>query len=139
MNLNRLLKEAIAQGSVRAVRKPVAALRHDVAALKRQVAALRRELRRVQKTDSSAVVRHGEEVEETSGARKMRPTGPMVRRLRNKLGLTQAEFAKLTGVSSLTVWKWEKAAGRIVLRQRTSARLQAVRGMGKREAKAALA
>ncbi len=140
MNFNRLLKDAIAQGSSRAVRSPLAALRHDVASLKKQVAALRRTLRAVQKTATrtpapAAEVAGGKSTQTV----RIRPTGPMVRRLRQKLGLTQAEFAKLTDVSSLTIWKWERAPGRIVLRRRTSDQLLAVRGMGKRQAKAALA
>ena len=63
----------------------------------------------------------------------------MVRKLRAKLGLTQAQIAKLAGVSTLTVWKWETATGRIMLRKRTLDALARVRAMGKREAKAELA
>ena len=62
----------------------------------------------------------------------------MVRKLRAKLGLTQAEFAKLAGMSGLTVYKWEKADGRINPRGRALAGLAKVMGMGKREAKRAL-
>jgi DNA-binding transcriptional regulator YiaG len=63
----------------------------------------------------------------------------MVRKLRAKLGLTQAEFAKLAGVSGLTVYKWEKSDGRINPRGRALAGLARVMRMGKREAKKALA
>jgi DNA-binding transcriptional regulator YiaG len=59
-------------------------------------------------------------------------------KLRAKLGLTQAEFAKLAEVSSLTVYKWEKLAGRIKPCGRALAGLANVMGMGKREAKRAL-
>jgi DNA-binding transcriptional regulator YiaG len=62
----------------------------------------------------------------------------MVRKLRAKLGLTRADFAKLAGVSGLTVYKWEKSAGRIRPRGRALAGLAKVMGMGKREAKRAL-
>ena len=62
----------------------------------------------------------------------------MVRKLRAKLGFTQAEFAKLAGVSGLTVYKWEKSAGRINPRGRALAGMAKVTGMGKREVKRAL-
>lgn len=55
------------------------------------------------------------------------------------LGLTQAEFAKLVGVSTLTVSKWESAEGRIQLRRRPLAAFAGIRGMGKRDAKEKLA
>jgi len=139
MNLNAVLGEAIAKGALRVTRNPIAALRHDVASLKRQVAGLHRLLRTVQKdvgrrTVQSPVVEVG-----TGKASRIRPTGPMVRKLRRRLGLTQADFAKLAGVSSLTVSKWECAAGRIKLRTRTLAAFANVRKMGKQAAIAALA
>jgi len=34
-------------------------------------------------------------------------TGDEVRRIRRRLGLTQVEFAKLVGVHSVTVSRWE--------------------------------
>ena len=135
MNLNAVLVEAIAKGAGRVTRKPIAALRRDVAELKRQVAELRRALRDLQKV---AQVTEAAPAEAAGAAPRIRPTGPMVKRLRAKLGLTQAEFAKLAGVSGLTVYKWEKSDGRIKPRGRALSGLAKVMGMGKREAKKAL-
>ena len=139
MNLNTVLVDAITKGAGRVTRKPIAALRRDVAELKRQVAELKRLLRDVQKV-SKAVRAAGESVAAVAGdtVSRIRPTGPMVRKLRAKLGLTQAEFAKLAGVSGLTVYKWEKSAGRIKPRGRALAGLAKVMGMGMREAKMAV-
>ena len=139
MNLNTVLGEAITKGALRVTRKPIAALRGDVAELKRQVAELKRLLRAVQK---GAPQRAAKAATPETGANKplrIRPTGPMVRKLRKRLGLTQSEFAKLAGVSNLTVSKWETAPGRIMLRQRTLAAFASVRGMGKQAAKKLLA
>lgn len=135
MNLNAVLTAAIAKGAVSATRKPIATLRRDVADLKRQVAELKRVLRTLQKQPSQA-----EAAEAISAPpSRIRPTGPMVRKLRQKFGLTQIELAKLIGVSGLTVSKWEQAQGRIMLRARTLGALAKVKAMGKREAKASLA
>ena len=135
MNLNDVLTEAIAKGAGRVTRKPIASLRRDVAELKRQVAELKRALRETQK--GSPAPEPSVCADEESG-RRIRPTGPMVRRLRARLGLTRADFARLAGVSGLTVYKWEKSGGRINPRGRALEGLVRVTGMGKREAKRAL-
>jgi transposase len=139
MNLNAVLVEAITKGAGRVTRKPIAALRRDVSELKRQVAELKRLLRAVQKGGQPRAVTAAAPDAGVVKPSRIRPTGPMVRKLRAKLGLTQAEFAKLAGVSGLTVYKWEKSDGRINPRGRALAGLAKVRGMGKREAKKALA
>ncbi len=59
--------------------------------------------------------------------------------VRQKLGLAQAQFAKLAGVSTLTVYKWEKAGGRIRMRGNALQGFARVKATGKRQAKAALA
>lgn len=138
MNLNAVLTEAIAKGEGRVTRKPIAALRRDVSELKRQVAELKRLLRAVQKGGQPRAATAAAPDADAVKPSRIRPTGPMVRKLRAKLGLTQAEFAKLAGVSSLTVYKWEKADGRINPRGCALAGLAKVIGMGKREAKKAV-
>ena len=140
MNLNAVLAGAIAKGAGRVTRKPIAALRRDVAELKRQVAELKRALRDVQR--SAAAPRAAADVaaaaDDGDAGPRVRPTGAAVRKLRARLGLTQAEFARLAGISGLTVYKWEKSDGRINPRGRALAGLARVMGMGKREAKRAL-
>ena len=62
-------------------------------------------------------------------------TGKGVKALRKRLGLTQALFGKLAGVSVPTIVNWEGADGKVDIRRKaTVARLQAIRGMGKRQA-----
>jgi hypothetical protein len=139
MNLNAILGIAITKGAAKVARKPIAALRADVGELKRQVAELKRLLRAVQKVARQCAAPAPAPEAEDGNVPGIRPTGPMVRKVRARLGLTQAEFAKLAGVSSLTISKWEGAAGRIMLRNRTLAAFAAVREMGKREARQALA
>ncbi len=125
--------EAIAKGALSATRKPIAALRRDVALLKREVAELKRLARDLQKVAKPAPAA------EPAKPVRIRPTGKMVRKLRQRLGLTQVEMAKLIGVSNLSVSHWELSPGRIRLRRRTLAALAKVKGLGKREAKKMLA
>ena len=140
MNLNVILGAAITKGAARVTRKPIASLRRDVAELKRQVIGLKRDIRSLQKVGGRAADRAeaSDESSATAKPQRQRPTAKMVRALRAKLGLTQAEFAKLAGVTNLTVSKWETAEGRIQLRGRTLAGLARVRALTKRTAKAAL-
>ena len=62
-----------------------------------------------------------------------------VRSMRRKLKLSQAELGKLAGVTPQAVMLWESKTGRLRLRAATESKLQAVRGMGIREARQALA
>lgn len=138
LNLSKALTEAITKGTAKTARKPIAALRRDIADLKRQVAELKRLVRSLQKcAQHKAGAAPAPETEAEKPAR-IRPTGPMVRNLRQKLGLTQAQMAKLAGVSTLTVYKWEKARGRIRMRGPALVGFAMVRAMGKREAVKAL-
>jgi DNA-binding XRE family transcriptional regulator len=73
-----------------------------------------------------------------SAADRARITGKMVRRIRSRLKLTQAELAALLGVSAQSVYQWERKGGPLTFRRDTKAKLVAVRDMGIHEAKRAL-
>ena len=139
LNFNKALIDAIAKGAARATRKPVTALRRDVADLKRQIAELKRTVRGLQKGKSvDGVDAQVAEAEAEKAAPNIRVTGASVKKLRAKRGLSQTEFAKLAGVSALTVSKWERKEGRIALQKRTQDALVRLRNMGKKEMKAVL-
>ena len=55
-----------------------------------------------------------------------------VKSQRERLGLSAADYAKLVGVSGLTIYNWEHGKSRP--RKEQLAALVAVRGIGKREA-----
>ena len=135
MNLNKALTEAITKGAARVTRKSIAALRGDVAQLKREIAELKRLVRDLGRKTRPAPA----PVSEMQEAPRLRPTSKAVLKLRRRLGLSQAEFARLAGVSALTVYNWEKAGGRIRMRGPALAGFARVRAMGKREARTALA
>ncbi len=63
--------------------------------------------------------------------RKLRFSGESLKRLRGKLGVSQAELATLLGVSGNAVWQWE--AGRARPRAESIQSIREIRGLGKRE------
>jgi DNA-binding transcriptional regulator YiaG len=59
-----------------------------------------------------------------------------VKAQRRKVGLSADDYAKLIGVSSLTIYNWEHGKSRP--RQEQLSSLASIRGIGKREAQARL-
>jgi len=111
-------------------RKIIATQRSLIADLRRQVSAMQKELSALKKTAGSS---------QKTVLAKNEPegrfwiTGKGVKALRKKLGLTQANLARLAGVSLATIVNWEATEGKISLRRKaTAARLQEIRGMKKR-------
>jgi DNA-binding transcriptional regulator YiaG len=126
-----------AKGATQRIAKSNAWLRKIVAELKRRVVLLEKENKHL----LAAMKKYQEESpqkpdEET---RKARITSKSIRSLRGRLGLSQAGFAKLVGVTTHTVFLWENKEGVLSLRDNTREALLSVRGMGAREAKQKLA
>ena len=65
--------------------------------------------------------------------RKLRFSPESLKRVRDKLGVTQGELAKLLCVSTNAVWQWE--AGRAKPRDKNILEIKELRGLGKREVK----
>ena len=102
----------------------IAGLRKQIDALQNEVAALRRAAPKVERSIAA---------QEPAG--RFWITGKGVKALRKRLGLTQAQFAKLAGVSGQTIVNWEGSQGKAPIRLKAAiARLQAIRGMGKKQA-----
>ena len=102
----------------------IAGLRKQIDALQNEVAALRRAVPKAEKALAAA--------QEPQG--RFWITGKGVRALRKRLGLTQARFGKLAGISAVTVANWEARNGKVNLRKATASKLQGLRGIGKRQA-----
>ena len=135
-NLASALKAEIARiarkemrGDLDALKKASASYRREIAALKRRNADLERQLkqsvrgapRAVPKTDTRS-----------SEDRQLRFSPTRLASQRKKLGLSAARFAKLIGVSGLSVYKWENGQARP--RRAQLEAIASVRGVGKREA-----
>lgn len=141
-NIAQILKEEITRLSrkeakklLEKLQKDSARLRHDVADLKRRIVVLERTNKKlVNVTDMNRKNATPNENE----IRRLRPTGDMIRRLRDKLGLTQGDLGLLLGVTGQSIYQWERKGGRLRLRGATLARFAEVRKMGRRAAVAAL-
>lgn len=119
------------------MRQENAVLKKYVASLKKRLETLERQSKRIQKRVAVAVpdapdAANGEEGE--SGPR-LRVSGKTVRTLRQRLGVTQAEFATLLGVTGQSVYQWERRDDRIRLRNATMQAFAEIKGIGAREAR----
>ncbi|MCE5327945.1 MAG: helix-turn-helix domain-containing protein [Planctomycetaceae bacterium] len=142
-NIMKVLKEEITRlarkemkAGVVPLQKENARLKRVAASLKRRVSALERQSRILNRHVATSPAAKGSVDEKTLD--RMRVTGKMMSRLREKLGLTQAMFGKLMGVSGQQVYQYERKSGSLRLRKETRAMLAKVRRMGKRDARQAL-
>jgi DNA-binding transcriptional regulator YiaG len=135
-NLAAVLKDEIRRlarkelrGELGAMRKAGAQYRRDIAALKRQVDQQKRKVAFLEAQEKRRVgkVAVPEEVVESA-----RFSAKGLASHRQKLGLSAADYAKLLGVSSQSVYHWEQGKSRP--RKSQLAALLAVRELGVREA-----
>lgn len=144
MNIAQVLKAEISRISKREakalitpIRKSSAKVRPDVADLKARLALLEKEVKRLNVIVVNLASTQPAPVEVPEGRAWI--SGKGVKALRRKLGLTQEELGRLTGVSTGGVRAWERQAGMLKLRDATKRAIMAVRGIGKAEARQRLA
>ena len=115
------------------LRKDGAEMKRAIADLKRRIGALKRENRHLNKVAKKVVSeRPAVPVEKAERARISSKT---IRTMRQRMGLTQAEFAKLAGVSGQSVYQWEAKDGQLQLRPAAKAAVVGLKGVGAREAR----
>ena len=122
------------RGDMDSLRKVVSHQRSEIAALKRKTAELERLTHQLMTVSKKKV--SSPEVE-TDGGGQLRFQAKGFGSLRKKLGISAQEMAKLLGVSSLSVYKWE--SGKATPRSNHLQAIAAIRKLGKREALAKLA
>jgi DNA-binding transcriptional regulator YiaG len=117
--------------------KAVAQYRREIARLKRQQRACEKQLAQLAaKTRKSfASAENSSQVDEELNGNRF--SSRSVRSQRRRTGLSAADYAKLVGVSPLTIYNWEHNKSRP--RRGQFAALVSLRGLGKREAAAKLA
>lgn len=133
-NLASVLKSEITRLARKAIKAELAATKKAAATHRRDIAELKRQLRdQAQKIAAleraMATVKSAEPEVDTANVRF---SPKWVRTHREKLGLSQADYAAVVGVSALTIYNWE--SGKTRPRARQLAAWAAVRALGKREA-----
>ena len=138
-NLAAVLKSEIrrlARSEAREVtavsRRAAASHRRDIADLKRKVANLERKVALLEKRTWREVA-PATKLEDVDN---LRFSAKGLASRRQKLGLSGADYARLVGVSTQTLYNWEQ--GRSKPRKEQMAKLAAMRTLTKREAQASL-
>ena len=137
MNVMTVLKAEISRLAKKEIKKEVSPIKKANASYRGLIASLRKQLDSIQKELSSLKKANPAPDKalavETEPESRFRMTGQGVKAMRKRLGLTQKAFAGLAGVSIPAVINWEAHKGKINLRKATGARLQEIKGKGKRE------
>ena len=136
-----VLKEEIARLSRRETRRLMTRHVEELRRLRRRVAALDHEVRSLKTARSEEEIKAriitASETVAARRASKHRLSPGLIRALRRRLKITQAELAKLAGVSTVAVGMWESGGTRP--RVETKARIVALRSLGRREVRRLLA
>jgi DNA-binding transcriptional regulator YiaG len=135
------LKEEIRRLARKEIRAETGATKQAVALYRREIAKLKRQVQNQQKKLAFLETQERKRLEEPQAADEttegVRFSARSVKSQRQRLGFSAADYAKLVGVSPLTIYHWEQGKSRP--RKGQLAVLVAVRGIGKREALARLA
>lgn len=139
-NIVKALKDEISRISRKEAKNATAPIAKANIDLKKSVADLKKRLATLEKQNKRLLAGETKEKREVSPApseatNKARITSTTIRSLRSKLGLTQAEFGKLAGVTTGAVYLWENKEGPLNLRDKTKAALLSIKEMGAKEAK----
>jgi len=126
--IRRLARKEI-KAETRATKQAVAQYRREIAKLKRQVQEQQKKIAFLETQERQRIAEPQADDETVEGARF---SARSVAAQRKRLGLSAADYAKLVGVSPLTIYNWE--SGKTRPRKEQLAALVAVRGIGKREA-----
>ena len=139
-NLAVVLKEEIQRLARKEIKAQTGSTKQAVAQYRREIASLKRQLaaqgKKIAFLEAQEKKRLGEPQVTEELAEGARFSARSVKAQRDRLGLSQVDYAKLVGVSSLTIYNWEH--GKTRPRNEQLAALVAVRGVGKREAIAKL-
>ena len=127
----RLSRREIKQGSA-ALKKASSQYRRDIAAIKRQVAKLQRICGLLERKILAKPVTP----DAGTDTSKLRFSARGLKSHRERLGISAADYGKLAGASSLSVYNWENGKARP--RKEQVAKLAALKRISKREAMARL-
>ena len=136
-----VLKAEIARLSRRETRRLTQKHVEELRRLRQRVATLEREVHSLKTARAEeqvkAKIKTTTETVATGRALSARLSPGLIQALRRRLTITQAELAKLVGVSTVAVGMWE--SGSTHPRRETKARIVALRSLGRREVRRLLA
>lgn len=133
-NIATVIKSEISRVSRKEVRGETQSLKKSVSQYRTQIAELKRRMKVLEqqvRTLSKVTPRAGVSQAEAEPATKVRFSAKSLIAQRRRLGLSAAALARLLGVSSLSVYKWE--SGNTRPRAKQIEAIAALRGMGKRD------
>lgn len=134
-SLAAAIKKEIQRLARKEVKSQTGGTKQAVAQYRREIASLKRKVHEQERMIAFLSAREKERLAEPAGENTpdgVRFSARSVKAQRARLGLSAADYAKLVGVTQLTVYNWE--SGKTRPRQEQLAALVAVRGIGKREA-----
>lgn len=137
-NVATVLRQEIQRLARKEVRTQTGALKKHVAEQRRTIAALKRELTDIKRNQGFLVKRETRRLEKAQThaapeeAEGVRFSPKWLASDRKRLGISAKDYARLVGVSMLTIYNWEK--GKSKPRAKQIAAWAKMRGIGKREA-----
>ena len=135
-DLANALKDEIRRLARKEIKAETGATKQAVAQYRREIASLKRQLQKQEKKIAFLEKQERKRLEEPpaneEAVENIRFSARSVAAQRKRLGLSAADYAKLVGVSAVTIYSWE--AGKTRPRQEQLAALVAIRGIGKKEA-----
>jgi DNA-binding transcriptional regulator YiaG len=135
-NLAATIREEIQRLARKEIKAQTGATKQAVAQYRREIAKMKRQLAAQEKQIAFLEAQEKKRLEEPQAteepAEGVRFSARSVKSQRERLGLSAANYAKLVGVSAVTIYNWEQGETRPQKAQ--LAALVAVRGMRKREA-----
>jgi DNA-binding transcriptional regulator YiaG len=135
-NIATALKDEIRRLAKKEIKAETGNTKQAVAQYRREIAELKRQVKKQEKKIAFLEDRERERLEQpetdVEAVESARFSPRSVKSQRERLGLSAADYARLVGVSSLTIYNWEHGKSRP--RKEQLAALVAVRGIGKREA-----
>ena len=141
-NIVHVLKEEIRRLAKKEAKALTSKLKKDMVKLKKSNVAMRRILKQLDRDSGLLLNAEKRRCQSQQNAPVIAPeksrarvTAKGIRAMRKKLGVSQAGFAKLVGVSSQMVLIWEHKDGALRVKENTRAAILALRGIGAREAK----
>ena len=130
-DIKNVLYEEIRRLARKEVKLAVAPLQAKIVELRQTISALSKKVKCAPSAPSAEVSKDSDENTDGKKSKSFRFKAAAIKKLRAKFDMSQAEFAKLVGVSTLTVSCWE--LGKTSPRPGAKERLAQLRSMGKRE------